>query len=188
MTANIKFVDGRLIELGPSIVHGPNSNEWDHIKIEKANQEDVFLPKCLGGQKMASYLHEALGQDVRLFYIEAEVLPGKIEGSVLGIEMASGKRYSTSNELDSQIALFKSMLFKKTMAHRILALTSIALICTIVLSPLGIIILGGWYKTFKVVKVLRNGIAATPNGAEFAEFFSRNSRQFRTVEPALGAV
>lgn len=178
MQENIKFVDGTLIELGPYTTTTGNVTEWDYIRVEVKNGEDVFLPQSVGGERIASYMREALGQDVRLFYAAAEVSAGKMHGSILGIETASGKRYSTSDQLDQTIAIGRKILGRQTLQYRIMWAVAICFILTIVAFPLGLIVAAFSLKPYLVAKRMKKGLAVMPTSAQFTNFFRENSANF----------
>jgi hypothetical protein len=175
--ADIKIIDGVLIQLGPSRLNF-SITQWDYIKIQKDGETDVFLPTNKSPERMTSYLKEGLGQQVRLFYNEVIVLDGKKECAILAIEMESGKRFTLADEIDKAKQDGKKAVMNAYIGFIALLVIGVGCTATVIGAIIGIPILLKCWPLYKVANGMKKSIENFPSEAEFTPFYEKNRRLF----------
>ena len=153
--AEIKIIDGRLLSLGPNLLNNFGITEWDFIKVGGEDGSDFFLPKNKSPKKMTSYLREALGQQVRLFYVETPTSNGEKEAALLAIEMESGKSFTLAGELDKAKSDGKKAVFMGYVSSILLFAFSIVSILTVIGALIGVPLLFKWWTFHKTMIALK---------------------------------
>lgn len=179
MNKNLKYIDGGLIEIGPS-QEVNRLTQIDYLKIEPDSGDDIFLPNCMSKERMTSYLHEALGKKSRIFYVQAILSPTSTITTILGIEIDQAKGFSEANNLDNDLILVGKMLFKRKLKFWALLILTIFFFALVVTLPLGVVSAVPTYYAYRDYKKLQRNVAVIPSKLEFEKFYLENSSRKNT--------
>lgn len=172
----ILVIEGVVNNLGVNSTNPQSITTWDSLKIRTKDGNDIFIPKNKANAKMASYITESLGQNVKIFYSVYSV--GKsTEAAIFAIKFDDGRSYDKGSELDQDKAQVKKIIFM----GRVCELAMLVMIVVLTISVIGIVIAFplayALWKMHGGLKMMSNIIEVFPSTKSFKEFYDNYNNQ-----------